>query len=115
MDRSRTLKPNHMFSRVIQKGRSASSATVALYALANYRKAAPTLIGVSASAKLGGAVKRNRAKRIVRAAAGGLYGQLRPGWLIIAIARAPCFDPLTKSDRVARDMRYALSKLGLLK
>jgi ribonuclease P protein component len=46
-------------------------------------------IGISAGRSVGNAVKRNRAKRILRAAMNPLIDKLKPGREIILIARKP--------------------------
>jgi ribonuclease P protein component len=45
-------------------------------------------VGVTASRKVGGAVARNRAKRLLREAARRLYSRLASGWDVMLIARA---------------------------
>jgi ribonuclease P protein component len=42
---------------------------------------------MAASRKVGGAVKRNRAKRLLRAAMQSVIGSVAPGWDIVLIAR----------------------------
>jgi len=46
-------------------------------------------VGVSAGLAVGNAVKRNRAKRLLRASMNGLIGQTVPGSDILLIARSP--------------------------
>lgn len=45
-------------------------------------------IGVTASRKVGTAVERNRARRLLREAARHLYPNLRLGWDVVLVARA---------------------------
>jgi ribonuclease P protein component len=46
-------------------------------------------IGVVAGRRVGPAVARNRAKRLLREAARHLYPYLAPGWDLVLIARPP--------------------------
>ena len=45
-------------------------------------------VGVTASRRVGGAVARNRAKRLLREAARHLYAQFEGGWDVMLIARS---------------------------
>jgi len=44
-------------------------------------------VGVTASRRLGGAVQRNRARRLLREAARLCYPHICPGWDLVLIAR----------------------------
>lgn len=46
-------------------------------------------VGIAAGKSLGGAVKRNRAKRLLRAVASGYLNHIHPGYDILLIAREP--------------------------
>jgi ribonuclease P protein component len=46
-------------------------------------------VGVSAGRGTGNAVKRNRAKRLLRAGMRSLVDIVKPGWDVVLIARAP--------------------------
>ena len=94
---------------------------VAVYVLRDYaagklKKANPqkcfvNRVGLSVSKKLGGAVVRNRAKRIIRAAYDTVKGDLSTGFLVVISARAAIVDQ--KSPAVEKDLKNAFSKLGL--
>jgi ribonuclease P protein component len=49
----------------------------------------PSRVGVTAGRSVGGAVQRNRAKRLLREAMRILLPTIRPGWDLILIARQP--------------------------
>ena len=115
MKRSEMLKKNHLFTAAYRKGKSRAAANVVVYALRNYHRAAATKIGIAASAKLGGAVKRNRVKRIIRAAAGSMYPRLDCGYFIIIAARKPCFDKQRKSTEIERELSGLFAGLNLFK
>lgn len=104
-----------MFSKVFKHGKYASNEFLTLYALKNYNRKAPAKLGISVSPKNGGAVKRNRAKRVIREAYAKLYGRIMPGYLIVAVGRGPCFCKTNKMREVLSSMESALLRLGLIK
>ena len=69
-------------------------------------------VGVTAGKTVGNAVQRNRAKRLLRAAAQRLLPDLAPGFDLILIAR----PPLTTStlDETCATLRLLLQRAGLL-
>jgi ribonuclease P protein component len=114
MNRRTTIKENFMFSKVFKNGRYAANNFVVVYALKNYNKKAASKLGISVSAKNGGAVQRNRAKRVIREAFRSLYKEVPPGYLIVIVGRKPCFDKKTKTCEVLEAVKAALIKLHLL-
>jgi len=86
----------------------------ALLRKANPEKKTINRIGIQASKKVGGAVARNRAKRVIREAYRKIdreYG-IKQGWLIV-ITPYPQAAELKMQD-VYRDLRYCLGKLEML-
>jgi ribonuclease P protein component len=71
-------------------------------------------IGISASKKVGGAVQRNRSKRVVRAGLAQLLKRysVRGGNLIVIAVRAAAVD--AKSTDIEKDLFYAFKKLDLI-
>jgi len=61
MKSTTSLKKNHEFKRLYNKGKSAASQYVAVYCRRNGREL--NRLGVTVSTKLGGAVQRNRIRR----------------------------------------------------
>jgi len=114
MNRRTVIKENHMFSKVFKHGRYASNDYLTVYALKNYDRNAASKLGISVSPKNGGAVKRNRAKRVIREAFSKLYGRIPPGYLIVVMGRKPCFDRNNKTDSVFEAMQSALVRLNLI-
>ena len=104
-----------MFSKVFKNGRYASNNYLTVYVLKNYNKNAASKLGISVSPKNGGAVKRNRAKRVIREALSVLYGRLPPGYLIVVAGRKPCFEKNNKMQSVLESMESAFIRLGLIK
>ena len=109
-----TLKENFMFSKVFKNGKYASNDFLTVYVLKNYNRRAPAKLGVSVSAKNGCAVKRNRAKRVIREAFAKLYAKIPPGHIIVAVGKKPCFDRNSKMQAVLRSMESAMIRLKLI-
>lgn len=114
-----SLCENHLFSKAYRKGRCDANKYVAVYALKNYEKTpsrsfAPTRLGITVNKKLGGAVRRSRVKRMIRAAYRENMPLLKNGYLVIVAARGAVFDKSVKSTAVAEKMRTSFEKLGLL-
>ena len=73
------------FKRVRQSGKSYAHPLVVLVVKPNEDDR--VRVGVAAGRRLGTAVKRNRAKRLLREAMRSLLPSLAPGWDLVLIAR----------------------------
>lgn len=91
-------------------GKSFAHPLVVLIALPN--DLPDTRIGVAAGRSIGSAVRRNRAKRLLRAATSGLLETILSGWDILLIARHTLPDQ--KSGQVQEALVELLKKAGLL-
>lgn len=87
MQRTFRLKRSEDFARVRQSGKSYAHPLVVLVAQPNDRT--QLQVGVVAGKAVGGAVQRNRAKRLLRAAMQSLIASVTPGWDLVLIGRAP--------------------------
>ncbi len=74
------------FERVYRQGRSTANRHLVLYTFPNPSTQQPRL-GLSVSRKVGGAVERNRVKRLLREAFARTEGELSPGQDIVVVAR----------------------------
>ncbi len=105
-----TLKKNHEFRRLYQKGASAVAGSMVLYCRKN--RLGHNRLGVTVSVKLGGAVVRNRARRRLREVYRLNSPRLSQGWDLILVARG---RTLGASWKELNDSFLRLSrKLGLL-
>jgi ribonuclease P protein component len=93
------------FKRVRRSGKSYAHPFVVLVVQAS--ETPKVRVGVTAGRSVGGAVQRNRAKRLLREAMRPLLPDLLPGWDLILIAR-----PALPAESLP-DIRQALS--GLLR
>jgi ribonuclease P protein component len=73
------------FGRVRRSGQSHAHRLVVLVARKNDE--GRTRVGVAAGRAVGNAVKRNRAKRLLRAAMQDLVNSVAPGWDVVLLAR----------------------------
>lgn len=105
-----SLNKNRDFIRAYKKGRSAVTPCIALYSLKNRRQT--NRIGITASKRIGRAVQRNRAKRVIREAFLMLKPQLRPGYDLVIVARSR--TPYRKTQDVYADLRQAALQQNLL-
>ena len=80
------LKRRSEFGRVYTKGRSYATDLIVVYVLPGRSDA--TKIGFSVGKKLGGAVARNRARRVLQEATRQFVSNIKSGYSVIVVARA---------------------------
>ena len=85
MKRAVTLKENHEFRRLYQRGASAVGGGMVVYCRKN--KLGHNRLGLTASTKLGHAVVRNRCRRRLREVYRLNLPQMKKGYDIILVAR----------------------------
>lgn len=117
------IKENHLYLKAFRQGGRFVGKTVAVYVLKDYaakrlmlanpEKKYLNRLGLSVTKKVGGAVGRNRAKRIIRAAYRQLVGKktLKTGYLIVISAR-PEIAGKSSAD-VYTDLSFAFKKLDM--
>jgi ribonuclease P protein component len=81
------LTSSNDYMRVRRTGKSFAHPLVVLVALPNDQER--VRLAVSAGRRVGKAVQRNRAKRLLREAARAFIPEISPGWDIVLVARQP--------------------------
>lgn len=106
-----TLKENRDFHRLYNKGKSQISPVLVTYILKN--KTDNLRYGITTGKKIGNAVKRNRARRVIRAAFKECAPYLKSGYDIVFVARGK--TPFVKSTQVKSTMEYQFKKAKIYK
>jgi ribonuclease P protein component len=103
------LRLNYEFSRVYHKGHFVSGRHVVLHYLR--RKGAQNRLGVTASRKIRGSVRRNRVKRLLRESYRLMEHRLLPGYDLILVGRETADEP--DYHKISREMERLFQKAGL--
>ena len=80
------IKKNRDFTRMYRRAKTKTGPLLVTYCARN--RLGHNRIGITASKRVGDAVRRNRAKRVIRAAYTGLEQQLPQGYDFIFVARS---------------------------
>ena len=110
MKKIKVIKQNAVFARLYKKGTSIVCPTFVCYI--KKHKGEDVFLGLTASKKIGGAVERNRAKRVLRVAGRYVLSKGLSGVQMLLVARGK--TPFVKSDRVCKELFEALLKSGYL-
>ncbi|MBQ3063346.1 MAG: ribonuclease P protein component [Clostridia bacterium] len=117
------IKEHHLYNKAFRRGERYVTKTVAVYVLRDYaakrlmlanpQKQYLNRVGLSVGKRLGGAVVRNRAKRLLREAyrAAEKACGIKKGFLVVLAARDEIRGK--KTADVTRDLSRALRALGM--
>ena len=116
------IKEHHLYNKAYKSSKRFFGRYVCVYLLKDLKaqklkKSHPQKIyinrlGLSVSKKVGGAVLRNRAKRIIRAGYSAVEKDLDKGYLIVISAKPDING--RKSGEIGKELKYAFAKLGIL-
>ena len=105
-----SLKKNHEFRRLYNKGKSAASQYIVIYIRKN--NSTRNQLGVTVSKKIGGAVQRNRVRRRLKEIYRLSEDDLKPGYDIVIVARLS--SRFIKYSELEASVLLLLKKLGIL-
>ncbi len=106
-----SLKRNHEFRRLYQKGKNAVTPCLAVYCRKN--RGDVSRIGFTVGVKIGGAVVRNKVRRRLREAYRIHEAQILSGYDIVVVARVRAAH--VRYRDIERNLLSALEKLGLFR
>ena len=109
--KGQTLKENKDFRRLYYRGKSEASPVLVTYAMKNRRGGC--FYGITTSKKIGGAVQRNRARRVIRVAFRNIEPLIEGSWDFVFVARTRTTE--CKEDVVERAMLKHMQAIGAVK
>jgi ribonuclease P protein component len=113
--RRRRLSRSGEFERVYREGRSHASRHLVVYAFPRADEDTEARLGVSVGRKVGGAVERNRMKRLLREAFWATAEELREGHDFVIVARPAAGELASQGGEQAieAELREVLTAAGL--
>ena len=122
--KSIAIKENHLYKKTYLGGQKAGGRFTSVYILKDKKayllkkqhplKITVNRIGLAVNKRVGCAVQRNRAKRVIRAALAEIEKQLglKKGYLVVIKAKDDAAN--VKSTEIFEEMKRQFSKLGML-
>ena len=106
-----TINRRNDFNRAYKKGKNFVSSSIILYVSKNYKKG--IRLGITTSKKVGNAVYRNRARRVIKESFRQILPSLSGNFDIVIVARSK--TPYLKTQDVKIKMISFLKEAGILK
>jgi ribonuclease P protein component len=113
--RRQRLSRSAEFDRVYREGRSHANRYLVVYSFPREGDSEDPRLGVSVGRKVGGAVERNRVKRLLRDAFWAVADSLPEGHDFVVVARPESSELASREGEpgVERSLRELLEKAGL--
>ena len=105
-----SLKRNHEFRRLYNRGKSTASRYIIIYTRRN--RSTENRLGITVSKKIGGAVQRNLIRRRLKEIYRLNEHKINPGYDIVIVARVGC--KFIKYSELEASVLFLLKKLGLI-
>ncbi len=105
-----SITRNNDFLRLYRRGKSLTAPCVVCYIMPN--KLGVIRLGLTTSKKIGSAVRRNRARRVLRAAMREILPRFKNGYDIVLVARTK--TTFIKSTALTPILTAQFEKLGAL-
>ena len=105
-----TLKNNYEFRRAYNRGKSYQSPALITYCVRN--RLGFCRVGITTSKKIGNAVQRNRARRVIKAAFVSVLPEINKGVDLVFVARSRVLH--LKSAELEKIMRKQLQSAGVI-
>lgn len=110
MKQTSTLKLNKDFRRIYARGKSFAGGYVVVYCMKSKQREGH--IGLTVGKAIGNAVRRNRAKRLMRESYRLLLPQIKQGYDFVVVARSRINGKTCQ--QVSKDLYYAMKNLGMI-
>ncbi|MBR6573488.1 MAG: ribonuclease P protein component [Clostridia bacterium] len=111
MNKTLSIKENHLFRALYHRGKSAAGKTMVVYVIKR-RNQPVNRLGITVSVKLGCAVERNRARRRIRETYRLNETRLKSGFDIVIVARKAAVDG--PFELLQKDLLRLCDQLGML-
>lgn len=102
------LKQNYEFHRAYNRGIACVTPAFVLYVIKGRKN--KVRLGITVTKKIGGAVDRNRAKRVITAAFAEIFPKAARGYDYVVVARARVLE--AKSTKISEALERELKKNG---
>lgn len=112
MKKTKMLKKNYEFRKVLSKGKYYSGELIEAFVLEN--KAKSNYLGLAISTKSGKAYQRNRIKRLLRENYKNIENSIKNGQTIVFLWKKKKDIDLASFEKIKKDMQMILQKAEII-